>query len=131
TYMVGAPTFLGDLADHPALDARDVSSLRLFSCGGADVSADLIRRARTRLGCVAKRVYGSTEFPTITTTDAADADAMGAETEGRPIAPAEVRIVDADGRTLPAGDEGEVQARGPECFVGYADPRLDDDAFTD
>jgi cyclohexanecarboxylate-CoA ligase len=130
TYMVGAPTFLADLADHPDLDRRDVSSLRLFSCGGADVSPDLIRRARARLGCVAKRVYGSTEFPTITTTDAADAEAMGIETEGRPIPPNRVRILDEDGSAPPPGSEGEVQARGPECFVGYADPTLDADAFT-
>lgn len=130
TYMVGAPTFLQDLADHPDRHRSDVSSLRLFSCGGAEVSAELIRRARSALGCVAKRVYGSTEFPTITTTDAADAASMGIETEGRPIAPAEVRIVDADGRAVPAGAAGEIQARGPECCVGYSEPSLNDEAFT-
>lgn len=130
TYMVGAPTFLQDLVEHRDCGRRDVSSLRLFSCGGASVSADLIERARARLGCVAKRVYGSTEFPTITTTDAADAAAMGSETEGRPIAPAEVRIVGESGSTCPPGTAGEVQARGPECFVGYADAALNADTFT-
>jgi cyclohexanecarboxylate-CoA ligase len=130
TYMVGAPTFLQDLADHSDRARHDLTSLRLFSCGGANVSADLIRRARAALGCVAKRVYGSTEFPTITTTDAADAASMGIETEGRPIAPAEVRVVDAEGTTLPAGAEGEIQARGPECFVGYADASLNRETFT-
>ena len=83
TYMVGAPTFLQDLVEHPERAHHDTSSLRLFSCGGANVSADLIRRARAALGCVAKRVYGSTEFPTITTTDAADAATQGIDTEGR------------------------------------------------
>jgi cyclohexanecarboxylate-CoA ligase len=130
TYMVGAPTFLQDLVEHPERPQRDLSSLRLFSCGGAAVSADLIRRARATLGCVAKRVYGSTEFPTITTTDAADAASMGIETEGRPIAPGELRVVDPDGGILARGAEGEIQARGPECFVGYADPALNADAFT-
>jgi cyclohexanecarboxylate-CoA ligase len=130
TYMVGAPTFLADLIDDPERETLDLSRFRLFSCGGASVSADLIRRGRARLGCVAKRVYGSTEFPTITTTDAADADCMGIETEGRAIEPVELRVVDADGRPLPAGREGEVQARGPECFVGYVDATLNADAFT-
>ena len=130
TYMVGAPTFLRDLADDPARTKHDLSSLRLFSCGGADVSAALVRRAREHLGCVVKRVYGSTEFPTITTTDAADAASMGADTEGRAIPPAGLRIVDEDGQPLAAGLEGEVQARGPECFVGYSDPSLDGEAFT-
>jgi cyclohexanecarboxylate-CoA ligase len=130
TYMVGAPTFLRDLSEQAARDRRDVSSLRLFSCGGADVSPDLVRHARKQLGCVAKRVYGSTEFPTISTTDASDADTMGIETEGRPIWPAEVRVVDEAGAEVAAGCEGEIQARGPECLVGYADAAMNADAFT-
>ena len=127
SYMVGAPTFLEDLT---AQAPPGGTTLRLFSCGGAPVSTDLIRRARAALGCVAKRVYGSTEFPTITTTDAADAETMGGVSEGRVIAPGELRIVDADGGALSPGGEGEVQARGPECCVGYADPALNADAFT-
>ncbi len=131
TYMVGAPTFLRDLIAGAGGEGRELGSLRLFSCGGADVSGELIRRARARLpGCVAKRVYGSTEFPTISTTGADDAEQRGADSEGRPIAPVEVRIVDESGGSLAGGGVGEVQARGPECFVGYADAALDDEAFT-
>lgn len=130
TYMAGAPTFLRDLIAAERVD--DLASLRLFSCGGAAVPADLVREARRRLpGCLAKRVYGSTEFPTITTTDAADAVTHGIDTEGRAIAPAEVRIAAGEPpRALTAGEEGEVQARGPECFVGYSDPTLNAGAFT-
>ena len=129
TYMVGAPTFLQDLLAQPA--THDVSSLRLFSCGGAGVSPALIQRAREHFPhCVAKRVYGSTEFPTLTTTDAGDALTHGIDTEGRAIQPAEVRIADQSGAPLPVGAEGEVQGRGPECFVGYLDARLNSDAFT-
>jgi cyclohexanecarboxylate-CoA ligase len=129
TYMVGAPTFLQDLLAQPA--EHDASSLRLFSCGGAGVSPALMQRARERFPhCVAKRVYGSTEFPTLTTTDAGDALTRGIDTEGRAIAPAEVRIADESGNALSSGVEGEVQGRGPECFVGYLDARLNADAFT-
>jgi cyclohexanecarboxylate-CoA ligase len=130
SYMVGAPAFLQDLTADTHRASHDLTSFRLFSCGGANVSADLIRHARRRLGCVAKRVYGSTEFPTITTTGAADAETMGIETEGRAIPPAEVRIAGEDGSALLPGSEGEVQARGPECFVGYSDPTLNAEAFT-
>jgi len=129
TYMVGVPTFLQDLIAQPP--EHDVRSLRLFSCGGAGVSPALIQRARERFPhCVAKRVYGSTEFPTLTTTDANDALTHGTDTEGRAIRPAEVRIAGESGASLPAGDEGEVQGCGPECFAGYLDARLNADAFT-
>lgn len=130
TYMVGAPTFLRDLALHPDHAARDVSSFRLFSCGGADVDPNLVRDAAERLGCIAKRVYGSTEFPTITTTGPDDPPERCVDSEGRLIGAAEIRLVDEDGSAVPPGREGEILARGPECFLGYADPALNAAAFT-
>ncbi len=130
SYMVGAPTFLRDLAQHPRLSDHDVSSLRLFSCGGADVDPTLVREAAERLGCVAKRVYGSTEFPTVTTTGPDDPPARRFDSEGRPIGANEIRIVDEDGAPLATGREGEILARGPECFLGYRNPALDAEAFT-
>jgi len=41
-------------------------------------------------------------------------------TSGRPVAGAEVRVVD-----------GELRLRGPQCFQGYVDAALDADAFDD
>lgn len=130
TYMIGAPTFLQEMLAHPDLARRDLSSLRLFSCGGASVPPELLRLARERLpGLVAKRVYGSSEFPTMSTTNARDAEARGLDTEGRPLPGVELRICDEDGTVVPRGVEGEIRARGPDCMVGYADPALNADAF--
>ncbi|HEY3188676.1 MAG TPA: AMP-binding protein, partial [Solirubrobacteraceae bacterium] len=126
TYMVGAPTFLRDLARHP----DPVHRLRLFSCGGADVDPTLVREAAARLGCVAKRVYGSTEFPTVTTTGPDDPPERRIDSEGRPIGANEIIIVDEDGAEVTAGREGEILARGPECFLGYRNPALNAEAFT-
>jgi cyclohexanecarboxylate-CoA ligase len=130
TYMVGAPTFLRELAQHPALAAADVRSFRLFSCGGADVDPDLVADAAARLACVAKRVYGSTEFPTITTTGPADPAARRIDSEGRPIGAAEILLVDDDGAEVATDQEGEILARGPECCLGYLDPALNAETFT-
>ncbi len=121
TFCGGATPFLAGAVDHPALASYDVSSLRLFPCGGADVPPDLIRRAIGRLGVRSGRGYGSTEFPSITSSAGLDeTDDKRAETDGRPIGANEVRIVD-----------GEIHARGPERFLGYQDPALDAAAFTD
>lgn len=130
TYMVGAPTFLREMLAHPDVGRHDLSSLRLFSCGGASVPPELLHRAGELLpAMVAKRVYGSSEFPTIATTTAADAAARGRDTEGRALAGVEIRICDERGRALPPGEEGEIRARGPECFVGWVDASLDAETF--
>jgi cyclohexanecarboxylate-CoA ligase len=130
TYMVGAPTFLRDLAHHANLATADVSSFRLFSCGGADVDPTLVRDGAARLGCIAKRVYGSTEFPTVTTTGPDDPPARRIDSDGRPIGAAEIRLVDESDRPVPTGGEGEVLARGPELCLGYHDAALNAEAFT-
>jgi cyclohexanecarboxylate-CoA ligase len=126
TYMVGPPVFVQDLCrDGP--DRQP--SFRLFSCGGADVTPDLMRRAEATLGCVAKRVYGSTEFPTLTTSGPSDPPARRHQSEGRAIGAAELRIVDDEGRPCPPGTEGEIVARGPECCIGYKNPVVDAASF--
>lgn len=120
TFCGGAPAFLQGAADHPDVERRDLSSLRVFPVGGADVPPDLVRRAADRLGIRTGRGYGSTEFPSITSAAGPDTpDELRATTDGRPIGANEVRIVD-----------GEIEARGPELFCGYTDPALDVEAFT-
>lgn len=130
TYLIGAPTFLQEMLARPEVDAADLSSLRLYACGGASVPAELMRAGRAKIpNLVTKRSYGSSEFPTIATTTAADAIPRGLDTEGRPLAGVEVRICDPAGATLPSGQEGEIRARGPDCFLGYVDAALDAETF--
>jgi cyclohexanecarboxylate-CoA ligase len=120
TFSGGAPPFLQGVVDHADRTRFDISSLRLFPCGGADVPPELIRRALHELGVRTGRGYGSTEFPSITSSAGlGEVEQKRAETDGRPIGANRVRIVD-----------GEIQARGPELFLGYRDASLDADAFT-
>jgi cyclohexanecarboxylate-CoA ligase len=121
TFTVAATPFLHGLVHHPSLPDHDVSSLRVFACGGADVPPELIRAATTALGCTVSRGYGSTEYPTATACNSADPVDKRARTDGRPIGPAEVRL----------DPDGELQVRGPELFLGYLDPSLNAAAFTD
>src|SRR5207247_1403478 len=109
TYMVGAPTFLRDLATGAP---GETTSLRLFSCGGADVDPALVRQAAARLGCVAKRVYGSTEFPTVTTTGPDDPPERRIDSEGRAIGANEGLLA-----AHPAGAEVAV-VRVPDPVAG-------------
>jgi acyl-CoA synthetase (AMP-forming)/AMP-acid ligase II len=75
------------------------------------------------------RCYGSTEMPSITQCEPEDPLERRLTTDGRPTPGAEVRIVDDNGRDVPAGTAGEVAVRGPERFVGYLRAEDNDDAF--
>jgi cyclohexanecarboxylate-CoA ligase len=130
TFTVAATPFLHGLTYHPELSSFDVSSLRVVACGGADVPPGLIRDARERLGCVAARIYGSTEFPTLSTCGPDDPAVKGATTDGRLIGAAAGRVVGPDGRTVPPGEVGELLVTGPELFLGYQRPGDDAGAFT-
>lgn len=63
--------------------------------------------------------YGLVEQPTVTAGTASMPQDKRATTDGRPMPGNEVRIVDAQGRVLGAGHEGEIQSRGPDLFVRY------------
>lgn len=121
TFQTGTPTFLQTLAAEAAGTRADVSSFRLFSTGGATIPAEAIAEAGRALGCVVKRAYGSTEVPTLTASFMRDPEEVRLRSDGRPIGPAEMRIA----------EDGEILARSPEVFLGYADPVLDDEAFDD
>lgn len=125
---VGATPFLrGMTAEAP--DGWD-SPLRVFGCGGADIPPELIREATDVLDCTVQRVYGSTEYPTVTWPPLDAPLEKFAETDG-PAAPgAEVKIVDLDTREeLPPGEKGELLAHGPELMVGYLGEELNEEAF--
>ena len=132
SFCVAATPFLHGLTYHPGLAEHDVSSMRVFACGGADVPPGLIRDATERLGLLAVRVYGSTEIPTATAGHAADPDDRRASTDGRAVGAAELRVVDEDGAPVGPDVEGLLLARGPEMFLGYlgtARPAVDDEGW--
>ncbi len=130
TFSAGATPFLQGAVAAAATGHHDLSSLRLFPCGGADVPPDLIRRAIDVLGVRSGRGYGSTEFPSITSSAGPDVpDAKRAETDGIPLPPNRIELRDEDGRPVPPGAVGEIWARGPELCLGYRDSALDAEAF--
>jgi cyclohexanecarboxylate-CoA ligase len=128
--MISTPVFMRTMIDHPRFASSDTSSVRLFSLGGAGVAPAMVREGADAFGCWCKRTYGSTEYPTLTTGLLGDEAERDATTDGRLIAPAEMRVVDPETLSdLAPGEPGELLVRGPEMFVGYLDPALDADAF--
>jgi cyclohexanecarboxylate-CoA ligase len=122
SFMIGPPTFFVALMSAPEFAPERVGSLRLISSGGAGVTPAFVDQASAAFGARVKRTYGSTEAPTVTTSFARDPVDRARATDGRPTGAAKLRVSDpATGRTLTAGESGELWLRGPELFVGYAD----------
>ena len=129
TWTTGATPFLQGLVYDPAVAAHDISSLRVFRCGGADVPPKLIRDAHAA-GIRAFRSYGSSEHPTVSGFLDDDPE-KAATTDGRVHGHVQLRILDIDTREpMRPGQVGEIQTRGPEQFLGYRNAALDSDAFT-
>jgi acyl-CoA synthetase (AMP-forming)/AMP-acid ligase II len=133
--MVGGSTafyvaFLAEQRKQP--DVPVLPTLRLMSGGGAPKPPHLHYEVRDEIG--GRGVvhgYGMTEVPMIANGSPADTDEQLANTDGRPVAGAAVRIVGADGRELGPDEDGEVRVRGPMVCHGYTDLALTAAAFDD
>ncbi len=126
-FTLCATPFLQELLDLAEREHRSLPSMRSFPCGGAAVPPELIHRVqRVLANCRAFRVYGSSEAPVITLGYPGEGEErLAAETDGAVI-DYEVKLVDVTGEEVAAHVEGEICARGPGLFVGYAN--LDDTA---
>jgi acyl-CoA synthetase (AMP-forming)/AMP-acid ligase II len=128
TSSAGAPFFLSTLLEAAEKDGRDLSSMEGYMTGAAAVSPALVERADLA-GLPTYRCYGSSEHPTITSSEPSDPIEKRAFTDGALLPHNEILIVDDEGAELPLGAEGEVASRGPELFVGYSDERLNATSF--
>ena len=129
TVQIGMPVFLRGLLDDPSFHPGAGKAMRLFSMGGTRVTPADVDEAAKQLGCWCKRSYGLTEVPTLTTGPATDEDHRAC-TDGLPIGPSRVRVVDPEGTPVPADSAGEILCQAPELFVGYLTAELNAEAFT-
>ncbi len=128
TSTSGAPFFLSSLLDAAETDGRDLSSIRNYLVGAASVPRSLVERA-DRAGIPVFRAYGSTEHPVISTGTPLHTLDQRAGTDGVLTPGNEIRLLDDDDREVGPGVDGEIVSRGPELFLGYTDPALNDEAF--
>jgi len=119
--MIGVPTMLVAMMEHPSFAATDLSSTQAICSGGSTVPAALVRQFEQRLGAPFTIVFGQTECsPVATMTRPDDSVADKSGTIGTPLPHVEVKIVDPDtGATLPVGQVGEFCTRGYLVMHGY------------
>jgi fatty-acyl-CoA synthase len=68
--VIGVPTMLIAMLEHPHFEKRDLSSLRVVVAGGAPVPAQLIRRVEDLLEARCSVVFGTTECSPLLTQGA-------------------------------------------------------------
>lgn len=124
----GTPFHLSGMIEAADTHGYDLSSLRQYLVGAAPVPPSLIERCQAQ-NLAVFHCYGSSEHPTVTSGVAEDPLDKQLHTEGRLIMGSEMRFVDDDGADVPAGADGEICTRGPELFMGYLDPVLNESAF--
>ncbi|MBB2773147.1 UNVERIFIED_ORG: acyl-CoA synthetase (AMP-forming)/AMP-acid ligase II [Mycolicibacterium obuense] len=129
TSTAGVPTHLQSILELGCGEG-ELATLREFLVGAAPVTRALGERAAAA-GIATFRSYGATEHPTVSGVHAGEPGWALLGTDGKPMPGSVVRILNPDGVELPADADGEVVVRGPEQFIGYRDPLLNDEVFTD
>ncbi len=121
TAMLGVPTMLVALLEHPDFATRDLSHIEAICSGGSTVPAALVERLEKELKAPFTIVFGQTELsPVSSMTHATDTIADKASTIGNAMPHVEVKIINTEtGETVPPGTVGEYCARGYLVMHGY------------
>lgn len=121
SFMPGPPTLFLSMLAHPGLKNFDLSSLESSVTGASTVPPILIKRMREELGIRnVTTAYGLTECGGCATLcEPTDSVETVANTCGKALPGTEVRCVDGQGRTVMAGEAGEVLLRGYHIMQGY------------
>lgn len=118
TFISGVNTLFNALLNHPEFHKLDFSRLRISLGGGMPVQRAVAERWKQVTGNPMIEAYGLTE-----TSPGVFVNPLNLKTfngmVGLPLPSTDVEIRDETGRTLPAGQAGEVFVRGPQVMQGY------------
>ena len=106
--------------DEDRIRSHDLSGLRIILSAGSALAPELATRALDTFGDVLYNLYGSTEVSVASIATPADLRAAPGTT-GRMPRGTVVRILDDDGRPLPAGETGRIFVGSEMQFEGYSD----------
>ncbi len=117
-----APAMLHMLLAGRGVDRHTFRSLRLVAYGAAPMSDPLLTRCQELMDCQFAQVYASTETGNVATMLAPADHVPGSpllRSVGRACPGTDLRVVDADGETLPPGTIGQVMIRTPARMLEY------------
>ncbi|MEO7937725.1 MAG: malonyl-CoA synthase [Burkholderiaceae bacterium] len=118
--FMGVPTMYVRMLSDPALTPAQCRAIRLFISGSAPLLVDTFSAWQQRSGHTILERYGMSETIMLTSNpaDPAQGERRGG-TVGFPLPGVDLRVCDDAGQTVPDGEIGGIQVRGPNVFQGY------------
>ncbi|MEU6561518.1 class I adenylate-forming enzyme family protein [Nocardia nova] len=136
TVVPVVPTIVNFMTEQLETGDYDTSSLDTIIYAGSPMAPDRLARAIAAFGPKFMQCYGLTELPMPLTVLYKSDHVLSGGTVPPQLASAgrvtpfiEVRITDADGNEVPAGEIGEIQVRSDNVMRGYWQLPAESDAF--
>ncbi|WP_164011156.1 acyl-CoA synthetase [Pyxidicoccus trucidator] len=126
TLFFAVPTQYQQLQESPRFKSTDFSSVRFMTSGGAALPVTLIQAWQAVHPVPFKQGFGMTEFGPGLFSMGPEFAVSKAGSIGRPNYFIAAKLVDDDGREVPAGEVGELILKGPSMCSGY----FEDEAAT-
>jgi acyl-CoA synthetase (AMP-forming)/AMP-acid ligase II len=123
TKLLLVPTMIQQVLAHPDCPKTDFSALEYLIYGASPIPFDLLREAIDMFKCRFIQVYGMTELAgAVTYLPAEDHDSAGTmrmRSAGKAITGVSLDIRDAEGKSLPPGEIGEICVLSDTRMNGY------------
>jgi long-chain acyl-CoA synthetase len=118
TALTGVNTLFNGLLNTPGFEQLDFSKLRLSLGGGMAVQRPIAERWQEITGSGLIEGYGLTECCPLVTITPCNAKGYTGSI-GLPAPSTDIKLVDADGNEVAAGESGEMWVKGPQVMQGY------------
>ncbi len=116
--FAGVPAMFVALLFTPDADKYDTSSLQTCISGSAPLPKAVLEGFEQKFGCRILEGYGLSEASAALTGHSLEMERRPGSV-GKPLPNVEVLVVDENDQPVPAGEIGEVIARGPNIMTGY------------
>lgn len=133
TTIGGVPAIAWQVLEHPDRDQYDLSSITVVSYGGAPSAPELVATIKKRFPEAAPgNGWGMTETCATATLNIGEDYVNRPSSAGAPPLAVELKVVSPDGKTLPAGEVGELWCKSPSnCRSYWNRPDATAEAFKD
>ena len=129
TLLAAVPTVIAGLLAMN-LDRHKLRSVRALLTGGSPLPDELAAAFEVQQATPVRNILGMTESASVISIEPLASERTPGSC-GLPLPCSEVRAVDADGTSLPAGQSGILRIRGPNVSPGYTDAQRDAGTFED